>query len=249
MKSFNYENKEYLGSLNNLGYGYYSTYVRLIKKYLPKKSSRFLDVGCGNGSALEILKKDGFKNGYGVDISRLFVQEAKKKNITNVFYYSGGTLPFKKEKFDLVGSFNVLEHTKNPEEFIKNQLEVVKPKGILVIICPNFLSSVLFNNWHPRLKGGKQKLRNILAVANKLCGNNKFFEITEPIKTRKFKYDSDAIAMTNLIDIKRTINKLNCNILYESGFINTYNVMTQLMDSISLLRYMSPSCVIVVRKK
>src|ERR1035437_4344380 len=95
MKKFNYENKIYLKKLNDLKISYYSKYIKYIKKYLNNKNSLFLDVGCGNGTVLNILKKEKFINGYGVDISKLFIKEGKSKGLKNLYYYDGTNLPFK----------------------------------------------------------------------------------------------------------------------------------------------------------
>ncbi len=136
MNKFDYENKVYLEKLNNLKNSYYSKYIRYIKRYLKNNESLFLDVGCGNGAVLKELHK--YKNGYGIDISKLFIKEARSKGLKNVYYYKGDRLPFKDNFFDLIGSFNVLEHTSNPDRFIKEQVLKLKPNGYLIISCPNF---------------------------------------------------------------------------------------------------------------
>jgi 2-polyprenyl-3-methyl-5-hydroxy-6-metoxy-1,4-benzoquinol methylase len=248
MAKFNYENTQYLDKLNELKLSYYSKYVVFIKKYLKNKHSSFLDVGCGNGVVLKIFKDEGYDDGYGVDISKLFINDGKRKGLKNLYYYNGSKLPFKDNFFDLVGSFNVLEHTKEPEEFLKDEILKLKKGGILIVACPNFMS-VLFPSYHRRLKGIKNKLHNLTLIINKLLTKSSEFERMAPLIRKNFQYDDDAIVVTNLIDLKRIVAGNGCSILYESGFINYDTLLFKMVNSIPLLKYLLPSCFIVAKKK
>lgn len=108
-------------------------------EYIAKLASRsnlILDVGCGEGTRLNSFKHQG---GYGVDISRFSINLAKKKYPHHRFRtYSGKTLPYRSNNFDLVYSAFVLEHTQNPKEFIKELFRVVRVDGFVAIICPNY---------------------------------------------------------------------------------------------------------------
>ncbi len=248
MESFDYENKQYLDKLNDLSLSYYSKYIKYIKGYLnSNKNKTFLDVGCGNGSVLNIFKKEGYKKGYGVDISKLFIKEGKKKGLKNLYYYDGTKLPFKDKFFDLIGSFNVLEHTKEPEKFLEDQVFKLKSGGILIVACPNFIS-VIFPSYHRRLKGPKNKIHNLYLVFNKLLTTNAKFERMEPVVRKNFQYDDDAITVTNLIDLKRVLTNNGCSILYESGFINYDTLLYRIVNKIPFLKYLLPSCFIVAKK-
>lgn len=248
MKKFNYENKQYLQKLDNLQESYYSKYISKIKLLLSNKEKRFLDVGFGSGTVLKNLKNEGYVNGYGVDISKLFVQQGKKRGLSHLYYYDGTRLPFKDNYFDLIGSFNVLEHTEDPEEYLKEQLKKIKKKGKIIIACPNFLS-VLFPSYHRRLSGTKNKTRNLLVILYKLIFNKSGkFEKMPPVIRKNFQYDDDAIVVTNLLDIERFLIKNRCTIIYESGFINYDSILFRFMNAMLLVKYMLPSCFIVAQK-
>lgn len=247
MKRFDYENKEYLSKLEELPQEYYSKYVAYFQKYL-KKDLKFLDVGCGNGEVLSQLKENGFINGYGLDVSKLFVKNAKSRGLKNVFYYDGNNFPFKNNFFDLIGSFNVLEHTQNPKKFIAEQVKILKPGGYIVVACPNFLSSVLISP-HPKVNGVKRKILNFLLVIKKIMDNNSTFSSMPVIKRKHFQYDDDAITVTNLIDLKRVLESSNCKIIYESGFINYNSAFFKLLNLVPVVRYSLPSCFVVAQKR
>ena len=247
MKKFNYENKQYLNKLDNLNISYYSKYIRFIKKYLPNKKSTFLDVGCGNGTVLNILSKSNYKNIYGIDISKLFIKYARSKGIKKVYYYNGKIFPFKDNFFDLVGSFNVLEHTENPEKFLKDQVALLKKGGHIITSCPNFLS-VLFFNPHRKLRGIANKISNFMAILKKLFIHNLKFRRMKPLVRDNFEYDDDAIVITNMLDLKRILKSYDCTIVYESGFINFDRIIYRVINKLPMIKYMLPSCFIVARK-
>lgn len=53
---------------------------------------------------------------------------------------TGEDIPFDDNTFDIVYSSNVLEHTLDPAQVLREALRVVKPGGIVQIVCPNYLS-------------------------------------------------------------------------------------------------------------
>ena len=246
MEKFDYENFQYLRKLGELSPSYYEKYISYIKKYV-RKNTAFLDVGCGNGFVLSSLHKKGYLQGYGVDVSRLFVKVTKKLGLNHIFTYAGKKLPFRSNYFTVVGSFNVLEHTENPEYFLYEQLRVLKQNGYIIVACPNFLSSVI-QSPHPRVNGMINRVRNALRVIGKVFTTAKRFERMKPIIRPVFQYDDDAIVVTNLLDLRRVLCSKNCSIIYESGFIQSNSCVTHFIDTLPIVKYMMPSCFIIARK-
>lgn len=246
---FNYESKTYLKKLGDLEDAYYEKYIDTISLFCASSKARILDVGCGNGRVLGLLQDKGFNNLYGIDVSSLFVKSAKKRGLKNVFTYDGKDLPFKDNCFDIIGSFNVLEHTQDPEGYLLDQIKKVKKKGYIIVACPNFLTAAA-NYPHPRIFGLKNKFKNVSRVIQRLTvGRKTAFEKIEPIIRKDFQYDDDAIVITNLVDIKTLFKKNKCDIVYESGFIHMNGPIHRFVNSIGLLRYVLPSCFIVVQKR
>jgi SAM-dependent methyltransferase len=247
-RKFNYESSTYLTELNRLPAEYHSRYVRTFEKYLPTKKALFLDTGCGNGFVLSELKKRGFSAGYGVDVSKLFVKAAAKKGLKNIHAYDGRKLPFRKQMFDVVGSFNVLEHTLEPDFFLLEELRVLKNGGYIIVGCPNFLTAIM-NSPHPRIAGIVRKIKNIGLVMKKLVTHDYTFEKMPVIVREKFEYDDDAIVVTNILDISHMLIANGCTIEYESGFIQGDSPLHRVINSIPFVRYVLPSCFVVAQKK
>lgn len=96
-----------------------------------------LDVGCAYGYAVDILKSLAYK-AYGVDISEHAVRKAKK---THPAEYSicdvQSGLPFKKNAFDLLTCFGVLEHLVNPVAALGNMFGACR--NTMICTTPNRL--------------------------------------------------------------------------------------------------------------
>jgi len=111
--------------------------LEMIRKYIPLKRKKILDVGCGIGTYLRAFKRFTGEL-YGIEIDEKRVEEAKK--ITpNIFVAPAESLPFEDATLDVVFSHEVLEHVDNDQRVIKEAVRVLKPGGHLVIFVPNRL--------------------------------------------------------------------------------------------------------------
>lgn len=119
----------------------------LLKKYLPKgKKYKILEVGCYPGSKLIFFKKSFDYSIYGVE----FVKNActktrenlKKFNVKGKIICSNflneSFLKEYKSKFDIIFDFGFCEHFKNFNEIVKDYSDLLKKRGYLIIIMPNF---------------------------------------------------------------------------------------------------------------
>lgn len=90
---------------------------------LPKnKKYRILDVGCGEKPYYSLFSPFA-KRYIGIDVDKKvadIVAPAEK-------------LPFKKSIFDLVVSFQTLEHCQNPSKVVAEMKRVLKPKGYMLL--------------------------------------------------------------------------------------------------------------------
>jgi ubiquinone/menaquinone biosynthesis C-methylase UbiE len=99
------------------------------------KGKKALDAGCGGGRYTIALKKLGFAEVVGVDISEVGLETCRKrlveKGIGGVLYKEGNVLelPFGDATFDFVFSNGVLHHTKDMVKGIHELLRVLKPMG------------------------------------------------------------------------------------------------------------------------
>lgn len=118
--------KQYYGDLNNK-----EGYIRKIKKYAHMDS--ILDVGCGQGEFLHTASRY-FNNCCGIEP---FLHENKfcAENIKyiNEYFSSDLLIP----QYDVIASFQVLEHIVDVNEFARAYHKYMKEDGIGVINVPN----------------------------------------------------------------------------------------------------------------
>jgi 2-polyprenyl-3-methyl-5-hydroxy-6-metoxy-1,4-benzoquinol methylase len=114
-------------------------YEDLLKKFEPfRKTNNILDVGCGEGYFLDIAKKNKW-NVYGTEFREDAAKRCSEKDIK---MHNGilNTLQCPTEHFDIITSFEVLEHINNPREEAGLFVKLLRPGGLLYITTPNFNS-------------------------------------------------------------------------------------------------------------
>jgi len=111
--------------------------IRLVGKYV--EPGRFLSVGCGDGLELELARQQGWEvEGYDVDTKTTEIIAGR----TGATIYSGSffDLHLPRESYDCVFMDHVLEHPKNPQDYLREIHRILKPDGMLFIGCPNIMS-------------------------------------------------------------------------------------------------------------
>ena len=79
--------------------------------FLDKDKTKILEVGSNVGNQLLSLQSMGFKNLYGIEISKYAVEKSKERTKDiNIICGSAFDLPFKDEYFDLIFTSGVLMH-------------------------------------------------------------------------------------------------------------------------------------------
>jgi|688.fasta_scaffold222503_3 SAM-dependent methyltransferase len=103
---------------------------KIINYYRPITSSRFVDVGCGNGSLVTHLRRIGI-NAFGID------PYAETVGLDPQIFRVGTTdrLPFSSESLPMVGLFDVLEHV-DDNICLEEVSRVLIPGGLLFVSVP-----------------------------------------------------------------------------------------------------------------
>lgn len=108
---------------------------------------RLLEVGCGNGHFLDRLSHLNV-NALGIELNDEAVKVAQSMG-RNVIKKDLSALALEeKQAYDIVCSFQVLEHVTDPRSFLESSIELLKPNGKLIIAVPNnksFISLDRFN--------------------------------------------------------------------------------------------------------
>lgn len=138
MKAFYFD--EYYGNSSGAS-GYLSAalfplfrFLRKERVYRYKKAGRILDVGCGDGSFLNLMRRLGWEV-LGVETSDSGIKRCAQKKIN-----TRKNIDFPEEYFDVITLWQSLEHIENPLLTFKKIYGVLSKKGILIISVPNIES-------------------------------------------------------------------------------------------------------------
>ncbi len=98
--------------------------------------AKILDVGCGTGANLEMLKN--FGEAEGVDVSSDALEFCRAKGL-KVHKGLVEELPFEDESFDVVTALDVVEHLDDDVAGLKEMFRVLKKGGKTLIFVPAFM--------------------------------------------------------------------------------------------------------------
>ncbi len=109
---------------------------------IPKnKEIKLLDIGCGFGSLVRLLKKEGFSNLKGIDLSESQVKIAHDFGMINEIEVNDISkyLVDKEDYFDVITGIDIIEHFSKDEliELLATLKKSLKPGGIAIFRTPN----------------------------------------------------------------------------------------------------------------
>lgn len=217
------------------------------------KGKIVLDVASGEGYGSNFLALKA-KTVYGVDLSEETVEYARKKYGRKNLIFSQGdatNLPFEDGLFDVVVSFETIEHHDKHLEMVKEIKRVLKKEGVLIISSPDKLNytdrpnhtnpfhvkELYFEEFQELLAGnfqfisflGQKLLMSSLIInssASTFCeysGNFKGIEKTENLKHPVYNL---AICSDHEL-VEGFSSCFNAAIFYDGGFKSLENLIQE----------------------
>lgn len=110
----------------------------LLRRFMPDRQSRILDVGCGTGHHLLYLRRLGYPNVQGQDLSPLAIAFCQQLGVNDVVQCDATRMPFAAGQFDALLVMDVLEHLPNERTALQEFWRVLKPGGIILLTVPAF---------------------------------------------------------------------------------------------------------------
>lgn len=101
------------------------------------KPKRILELGCGEGSLGQLVKRLTGAQIFGIDYSISGLKLAKEKGVIAKEFDLNKGIPFKNNQFDLVISDQLIEHINDTDLLIKESFRILKKGAYLIIITPN----------------------------------------------------------------------------------------------------------------
>ncbi|OHB79430.1 MAG: hypothetical protein A2Z25_17650 [Planctomycetes bacterium RBG_16_55_9] len=136
-----------------------------------KPGDKVLEIGCGIGSVVFELSKQGY-DVTGTDISgEAIAYGLKKYGGIRLEVQAAETLPYEDESFDVVLSFDLFEHIAQIDRHVSEVRRVLRPGGSYLFQTPNKFSNVIYETlwtrslqwrrYHPSLHSPGQLRRRL----------------------------------------------------------------------------------------
>lgn len=166
-----------------------------------------LDAGCGDGYGSDQIAQTA-TSVLGVDRSEITIETARRRyQRANLAYQACDLtrLISLDRQFDIVCNFQVIEHLEDPQPFLEQVRQVLRPDGFLVVITPNRKNSFVENPYHVR-EYLPEELTTVLKRVFRdvdmqgVCGNDKVmaFERARGVQANRI-LRFDPLGLRNLI--------------------------------------------------
>jgi SAM-dependent methyltransferase len=129
---------QFYQELQNLSADYYPKNKWEHKKALKyiNKNDKVLEIGCATGYFLECcIQKKAIAT--GIELNKKAAAEAISKGLDVKMKLIEDFAKNHQNEFDVICSFQVLEHISDVNSFIKNSLQCLKPGGLFIFGVPN----------------------------------------------------------------------------------------------------------------
>lgn len=114
--------------------------VQAFARWVGEGPRRILDVGCGDGRFLGVLRDFGSKDWElkGIDIDAGAIERARGKGFdADCVRLEDFELEPGSEGYDMIVMFQVIEHVSDPDRTCRQVRELLKPGGVFVIETPD----------------------------------------------------------------------------------------------------------------
>ena len=128
-----YQNYDYVSGTTNT----YKIFMKKFYKFCLKNNEKILyrnvlDIGCNDGSQLDVFKYNKFKT-FGVDPAKNIFKISSKKHKVICDFFNKDVVAKLNKKFDFIISQNSFAHNPKPIEFLKNAKKLMHEQSSLII--------------------------------------------------------------------------------------------------------------------
>lgn len=112
-------------------------YQELLDHFAPyRRTGQLIDVGCGAGLFLQQAAQRGWSV-HGTEFGQQCVEECRKRQVA-IIEGPLDTANYEEGSFDVVCSFEVIEHLTDPAAELDRFHRLLRPGGLLYVTTPNF---------------------------------------------------------------------------------------------------------------
>lgn len=197
-----------------------------VKKHIAGKS--VLDIACGTGKGSSMMAEAGAAKVLGADIDPDAVRYAKHRHKQpNLSYAVADATTFvSDEKFDVIVSFETIEHLNDVESFLKNINANLKPGGMFFVSTPlasKDIDTKPHNIYHVQ-EWGLHKFQEV--VAEFLVVEKSFLQLFPERPTGRLAIYADRF-------LNRKAKPAYVTSIYETGEVEKSGTISKLGKSVS----------------
>lgn len=122
-----------------------SAYAYAIEQARQRSTNRILDLGCGTGYGTADLAA-ALGSVFAVD--RITPDTGARHPNAHFLRAEAGSLPLRSQSFDMVVSFQVVEHLVDPHPYLDAIAQLLSPQGVALLSTPNLTQSDGENPFH-----------------------------------------------------------------------------------------------------
>lgn len=111
---------------------------RLVVAATGRRDCRILEIGCSGGVLMSELRREGFEQVSGIDISPRAIDVCRRAGL-DARIMDAQNLAFPDSCFDLITASDILEHLPDEGGALREWHRVLKPAGLLVVFVPAFM--------------------------------------------------------------------------------------------------------------
>jgi 2-polyprenyl-3-methyl-5-hydroxy-6-metoxy-1,4-benzoquinol methylase len=111
--------------------------LKKVQALNASRDVRVLDVGCGAGSFLKTLSKEGYKRIEGIEFSKFAAERAAKETGATVHHGALHEADLPDNTYDIVNATEVIEHVRDPLKFFEKVRKILVPGGLFVYSTGN----------------------------------------------------------------------------------------------------------------
>jgi len=205
-----YRKYDYVSGTTNTYKKYMKNFFKLCLKNTYKlKNKNILDIGCNDGSQLDVFKKNKFKT-FGIDPAKNLYKISSKKHKIFCKFFDEKIVKKINQKFDIIIAQNSFAHNPNPQKFLKNVKKIMHLNSSVFIqtsqadMCKNNEFDTIY---HEHINFFNVKSMNKLA---KNCGLKLHKVIKKPIHGTSYifiiKLDSNQKKIKKILKQEKFLN-------------------------------------------
>lgn len=172
-------------------------------------SARILISGFSVGSEMIVARQFGFGKIYGVEVEQFYVNvcRSRLRNFSDMYpsFYDGDYLPYAAEQFDVIGSGHIIEHTRNPNLYLRECMRVLVPGGYLFLEFPTRYHHIELHTGLPSFEWLPRAVRDIIVRVL----SSRLSPLPSNAKARYNSIVTTCLQQISLSGIKRLLKKAN----------------------------------------